>query len=53
MTMLLVLEAIEEGRISYNDVITATPHACSYGGSQIYLEPGAVYGRRNDDGGNH
>jgi len=43
MTMLLVLEAIEEGRISYNDVITATPHACSYGGSQIYLEPGEQF----------
>jgi len=40
MTMLLVLEAAEDGRIQMSDEVVATPHACSYGGSQIYLEPG-------------
>lgn len=40
MTMLLVLEAVQDGRIQMADEVVATPHACSYGGSQIYLEPG-------------
>lgn len=40
MTMLLALEAYEDGRIKMTDEVVATPHACSYGGSQIYLEPG-------------
>lgn len=40
MTMLLALEACEDGRIKMTDEVVATPHACSYGGSQIYLEPG-------------
>jgi D-alanyl-D-alanine carboxypeptidase (penicillin-binding protein 5/6) len=40
MTMLLVMEAIEDGRVKLTDEVVATPHACSYGGSQIYLEPG-------------
>ena len=40
MTLLLVMEAIEEGRISFGDMVTASAHACSMGGSQIYLEEG-------------
>ncbi len=40
MTMLLVLEANEDGRVQLTDEVVATPHACSYGGSQIYLEAG-------------
>jgi D-alanyl-D-alanine carboxypeptidase (penicillin-binding protein 5/6) len=40
MTLLLVLEANEDGRVQLADEVVATPHACSYGGSQIYLEPG-------------
>jgi D-alanyl-D-alanine carboxypeptidase (penicillin-binding protein 5/6) len=40
MTMLLVIEAAEAGNISYDDVVTASEHASSMGGSQIYLEPG-------------
>lgn len=43
MTMLLVLEALEDGRIQLTDEVVATPHACSYGGSQIYLEPGEQF----------
>ena len=46
MTMLLTLEAIEDGRVSCNDEITASPHACSYGGAQIYLEPGERFSVR-------
>lgn len=38
MTLLLVMEAIEQGKISWNDMVTASAHACSMGGSQIYLK---------------
>ena len=40
MTLLIVMEAIEEGRISYDDTVVASENACSMGGSQIYLEQG-------------
>ena len=40
MTLLLVMEAIEEGKISYTDTVSASAHACSMGGSQIFLEEG-------------
>ncbi len=40
MSLLLVMEAIERGEISVETVITASEHACSMGGSQIWLEPG-------------
>jgi D-alanyl-D-alanine carboxypeptidase (penicillin-binding protein 5/6) len=40
MTMLLTLEALEAGRVQLSDEVVASPHACSYGGAQIYLEPG-------------
>lgn len=40
MTLLLIMEAIEDNKLSYTDIITASEHACSMGGSQIYLEPG-------------
>ena len=39
MTMLLILEAVEEGRIGLDDVVTVSEHAASMGGSQVYLEP--------------
>ena len=40
MTLLLVMEAIADGRLSLGDTVSASEHACSMGGSQIYLEPG-------------
>lgn len=40
MTLLLVMEAIDQGKIAYSDMVTASAHACSMGGSQIYLEEG-------------
>jgi len=40
MTMLLVLEAIESQRITWDDEVTGSSHASSRGGSQIWLEPG-------------
>ena len=38
MTLLLVMEAIESGRISYSDMVRVSANACSMGGSQIYLK---------------
>ena len=40
MTLLLVLEAIDNGTISLTDNVTASPEAESMGGSQIWLEVG-------------
>lgn len=40
MTLLLVMEAIESGKISYNTKIAASEHAASMGGSQIWLKVG-------------
>ena len=40
MTILLVMEAIDSGVLHYEDVVTASPHACSMGGSQIWLKEG-------------
>ena len=40
MTLLLVMEALDRGQISWEDRVTASPAAAAKGGSQIYLEPG-------------
>ena len=40
MTLLLVMEAITDGKIKYEDMVTASANACSMGGSQIYLKEG-------------
>ena len=40
MTMLLVIEAIENGQISFDTMVTASETAASMGGSQIWLEEG-------------
>ncbi len=40
MTLLLVMEAIEEGRISLTDTVSTSRHAAEMGGSQIFLEEG-------------
>jgi len=38
MTLLLTLEAIDSGLLSYDTMVTASAHACSMGGSQIWLK---------------
>lgn len=38
MTILLTMEAIDSGQLSYDTVVTASAHACSMGGSQIWLK---------------
>ena len=40
MTMLLVAEAIDDGKIGMDDKITASANACKKGGSQIWLKEG-------------
>ena len=40
MTLLLVMEALESGRISWDDQVTASETAAAKGGSQVYLESG-------------
>ena len=40
MPLLLVMEALERNDISLETVVYASEHACSMGGSQIWLEPG-------------
>jgi D-alanyl-D-alanine carboxypeptidase (penicillin-binding protein 5/6) len=40
MTMLLIMEAIDQGKLTWNEKIRASEYAASMGGSQIFLEPG-------------
>ena len=40
MTMLLVMEAIDSGKIGWNDMVTTSEAAAAKGGSQIYLKVG-------------
>jgi len=40
MTLLLIMEAIDSGALSYTDTVTASANAASMGGSQIYLKEG-------------
>ena len=40
MTMLLIMEAIDSGRISWDDPVTTSEAAAAKGGSQIYLKVG-------------
>lgn len=39
MTLLLIYEALEEGKIHWNDVITVSERAAGMGGSQVFLSP--------------
>lgn len=39
MTLLLIFEAIDEGKIALTDEVSVSEHAASMGGSQVYLEP--------------
>ena len=40
MTLLLVMEAVDSGRISLDDPVTVSAYAAGMGGSQVYLEEG-------------
>lgn len=40
MTLLLIMEAIDSGKISWKDTLTASAEAAAKGGSQIFLKEG-------------
>lgn len=40
MTLLLTMEAVDSGALSYDDSVTGSAHAASMGGSQIWLKEG-------------
>ena len=40
MTLLLVMEALDEGRMALTDQVTVSARAASMGGSQVYLKEG-------------
>lgn len=40
MTLILVMEAIDAGKLNWDQMITASAHAASMGGSDIWLEEG-------------
>lgn len=40
MTMLLIMEALDEGKLTMKEKVRASEYAASMGGSQIFLEPG-------------
>ncbi|OPJ57279.1 D-alanyl-D-alanine carboxypeptidase family protein [Alkalithermobacter paradoxus] len=42
MTLLLIMEAIDQGRINLDDKVTISERAATMGGSQLYLEPGEI-----------
>lgn len=39
MTLVLIFEALDSGKITLTDKVTVSEHAASMGGSQVYLEP--------------
>lgn len=43
MTMLLVMEAVDSGKITLDDQVTISERAASMGGSQMYMEPGETH----------
>ena len=43
MSMLLIMEAIDNEKISLSDEVTISPNAASMGGSQVFLQSGEKY----------
>lgn len=43
MSMLLVMEAIDSGKLTMNDMVEVSENAYSMGGSQVYLKPGEEF----------
>ncbi len=43
MTILLVLEDVESGKVALNDIVTTSENASSMGGSQVFIDPYAGY----------
>ena len=47
MSQIIILEAIENGSLTWDEKITTSANAAGYGGTQIYLEPGEVMTARD------
>lgn len=43
MSMLLIMEAIDSGKIGFDTKVTVSNHSYSMGGSQVWLEPGEIF----------
>lgn len=43
MSMLLIMEAIDSGKIALDTKVTISNHSYSMGGSQVWLEPGEIF----------
>lgn len=43
MTLLLVAEALADGRVSEGDTVSVSSHAASMGGSQVFLKEGELF----------
>lgn len=43
MSMLLIMEAIDSGKIAFDTKVTVSEHSYSMGGSQVWLEPGEIF----------
>lgn len=43
MSMLLVMEAVDSGKLSLDDKVPVSDHSYSMGGSQVWLKPGEVF----------
>ena len=42
MTLLLIFDALNDGKIKLEDEVTTSEYAASMGGSQVFLEPGEI-----------
>lgn len=43
MSMLLIMEAIDSGKVTYEDMVPVSEHSYNMGGSQVYLKPGEEF----------
>lgn len=43
MSMLLIMESIDQGIISYDTKVNVSEYSWGFGGSQVWLEPGEVF----------
>jgi len=43
MTTYIIMQELAKGEVTYDTVITASEYACSFGGSQVWLEPGEQF----------
>lgn len=43
MSLLLIMEAMDAGKFTYDDMVPVSEHAFGMGGSQVWLEPGEQF----------